>query len=240
MLNLAWSLVAAVLVAVIFVLLQVHVAISVPLGLVVGVVVFIFLGRRIQDRLETIMTAMQKEVANQKLDRAIAVLKKGFAFKKHHFFVEAQLNSQIGMLHYLKKENDKAAEYLNKGFVKHYVGQCMLATIHYKKKEYEKMHKVMEETIKSNKKESFCYALYAYFLSQLKEREKAIEVIQRGLKVLPDDERLTANIILLQNQKKMKMKVYGDVWVQFMLERPPRVTQAHPFQGKHSKRAIFR
>lgn len=241
MINIAWSLGAAIILSALLIIIDVHPAISVPLGIVVGLVVFIFLGRKTQEKLENLMNAMQKDVQAQKLDRAIATLKKGMAFKNQHLFIGSQLNSQIGMLYYLKKDHDKALEYLKKGFLKHFVAQGMMASIYYKRKDFDQMKKTMEETVKANKKESIVYALYAYLLNQIKEREKAIEVIQKGLKKLPDDEKLTANLILLQNKKKMKMKPYGDMWIQFMLERPPRIMQQqHPFQGRMSKKSMFR
>ena len=45
------------------------------------------------------------------------------------------------------------------------------------------------------------------------EYERAIEVLSRGAKVLGDaDERLKINLLALQNDKKMKMKSYGEQW----------------------------
>jgi len=240
MINLAWSIGSAVVITVLLTLAQVHPLLSFPLGLIVGVVIFIILGRKIQERMENLMAAMQKDLQAQKIDRAIETLKTGYAFKNRHIFIESQLNSQIGMLYYLKKSYDKAAKYLEKGFMKHYIGSCMLAAIYYRRKDMDKMKEIMDDTVKANRKESICYAIYAYFLSHIKERDAAIKILQKGLKKLPEDNKLTQNLILLQNQKKMKMRVYGDMWVQFMLERAPRVMQAPPRHQRFSKRAMFR
>jgi len=231
---------AAAVTCLMWLVLGVHVAISAPFGLVVGVVTFIFLGRKVQTALEGIMAQMQRDVQAGKLDRAIDTLKRGYAFKNRHIFVGAQLNSQIGMLYYIKKDHDAAMAHLQKGFAKHYVGQCMMAAIHYKRKEYDAMKKAMDVAVSANKKESICYALYAYFLSQIKEKDQAIEILRKGLKKLPDDERLTTNLTQLQNNKKMKMKVYGDIWTQFMLERAPRMMQEPPQHMRMRRRAMFR
>ncbi len=220
--------------------LGVHPAISIPFGVIAGLAAFIFLGRKVQEALEGVLAQMQRDMQAGKLDRAIETLKRGFAFKNRHIFIGSQLNSQIGMIHYIKKEHDAALDYLKKGFVKHYVGQCMMAIIHYKRKDYDAMKKVMEATVQSNKKESICYGLYAYLLVQLKDKEKAMDILRQGLKKLPNDERLTANLTLLQNNKKMKMKVYGDLWAQFMLERAPRMMQEQPRHMRMSRKAMFR
>lgn len=240
MINLAISLGVATLLVVLATLIQVHLLISVPLALLVGFGLFIFLGRKVQVELEAIMRMMQRELQANKMDRAIEVLKQGYALKNRHLFVESQLNSQIGMLYYLKKDWEKAQEYLKHSFVRNFAAQCMLAAIHHRNKDYEACDKVMETTIQANKKESFVYSLHAYFLMQRKERDKAIAVLQKGLKATSNDDRINSNLILIQNNKKMKMKVYGDLWVQMMLERPPRMQQAgHPHQ-RVSKKAMFR
>lgn len=240
MINLAISLGLLILVAGGMMFGGVHWALSLPLGLGTGLAAFIFLGRKVQEALEALLTQMQKEVQAGKIDRAIETLKRGFSFKHRHIFVASQLNSQIGMLYYLKKDHDTAFAYLKKGFMKHYVGACMLAIIYYKRKDIAMMKKTMENTIQANKKEAMCRGLYAYLLYQLKEREEAIEVLQKGLKKLPDDQRLSSNLTQLQNNKKMKMKVFGDIWVQFMLERPPRIMQAPPQHMRMKRKAMFR
>lgn len=240
MINLGWSLGLAALISVGLVFLDVHPALAIPLGVVVGVVLFILLGRKVQEKLEAIMALVQKDIQAQKLDRAIETLKSGMHLKHKHLFIESQLNSQIGMLYYVKKDHDQALAYLKKGFMKHYMGSCMMACIYYKRKEYDKMKETLVDTLKANKKESIVYSIYAYLLNQVKEREAAIKILQQGLKKLPNDEKITANLILLQNQKKMKMKAYGDIWLQFMLERPPRVMQGPPQHVRYSKKAMFR
>jgi tetratricopeptide (TPR) repeat protein len=241
MINIAISIAVALLISLGFIFgLQVTAWVSVPMGVIVGVVAFIFLGRKIQEQLEGIMAQMQRDLTENKLDRAIETLKRGFVLKNRHIFVGSQLNSQIGMLYYIKKEQEKALEHFKKGFVRHYIGQGMMAAIYYKRKDYDTMRKVMDDTLRANKKEAICYALYAYFLYQIKERDKAIEYLQKGLKKLPDDQRLQTNLTQLQNNKKMKMKVFGEVWTQFMLERPPRIQQQQPPHMRMKRRAMFR
>lgn len=240
MINIALAIAALAVTMLLFTLLQVSWFISLPIGIVVGFLVLMVLARRVQVKLEAIMQSMQKEIQTGKIDRAIEILKQAYAFKNQQLFVEGQINSQIGMLYYLKKDHDKALEYLPQGFSKHFIAQCMYAVILYKRKNVDEMRKVMDLTVKRNSKESLVYGMYAYLLCQLKENDAAIAILQQGRDKLPNDERIGSNLTNLQNGKKMKMKVYGDMWLQFMLERPPRIQQEPPQHLRQRRKAMFR
>ena len=242
MINLAFSLGLAILVSFGFLALKVQSWISIPMGIISGFLLFIFLGRKIQVQLEAIMARMQKDMQDSKIDRAIETLKEGFELRHRHFFISGQLNAQIGVLYYLQgpKKYDLALDHFKKGFVKHFIAQGMMAVIYYKRKNYDAMKETMDRTVQASKKESIVYGLYAYLLYQIKDKEKAIEVLQKGIKKLPGDEKLTVNLVQLQNNKKMKMKVYGEMWVQFMLERAPRIQQQAPPHMRMSRKAMFR
>lgn len=241
MINIGIALaVLAVVTALFIVLLQVHWAIAFPIGLVAGFVTFFFLARRVQEKLQNLMMDMQRDLQEQKIDRAIQTLQKGYALKWQMPFMERQINSQIGMLYYIKKDLETAKTYLEKGFAKHYIGQGMLAAIHYKDKNYDKCFEAMDVAVGANKKEPFLYGLYAWFLMQQKNKDKATEKLLAGLTKMPNDERLKTNLNLIQNNKKMKMRLFGDMWAQFMLERPPRMQQAPPGHMRMSRKAMFR
>jgi len=214
--------------------------ITIPFGLICGFIVFFWQGRKVQGMMEALQTQMQKDLQAQKIDRAIETLKQGFAFKNRHIFVGSQLHSLIGSLYYIKKDHEKALEHLQQGFFKNFMGQCMMGAIYYKRKDYDNMKKIMDTTLSANKKESLVYGVYAWFMYQIKEKERAIEILQQGLGKIEGDEKLQANLALLQNNKKMKMKVYGDTWVQLMLDRPPRIMQEQPRHMRMSRKAMFK
>lgn len=225
MINLALSIGAWLLVAVLFWLGSVSLWFGVPFGLIIGFVIFVWQGRKIGEAVNMIATAAGKEAQEGKFDKAIAILQNAFAYEKRHIFVGAQLHSQIGMLYYFKKDQDKALEHLKKGFWSPALGHCMAAAIHYKRKEFDEVKKTMDYAIKRNNKEAFPYGLAAWFHIQAKDHDAAIKVLQDGLKKLPNDQRLQGNLSQLQNDKKLKMKLFGDVWMQMMLEKPPRIVQ---------------
>jgi len=240
MIHIALALGSILAVTAGLVLLQMHWAVAVGMGLLVGLVVFFLLGRKMQEQLESLMQSVGKEIQNQKLDRAIELLKSGLALKHRHLFVEKQLNSQIGMLYYIQKKEDQAQIYLEKGFFKNPIAQGMLAALYWKRKDMEGVKRVMEANVKANAKEGICYGLYAWFLEQNKEPEQAKAILQKGLVKLPNDEKLSSCLTLLQNNKKLKMKVFGDIWLQFMLEKPPKIYQEPPPHLRVSRKAMFR
>jgi uncharacterized protein YqiB (DUF1249 family) len=73
------------------------------------------------------------------------------------------------------------------------------------------------------------YAVYAYVLNEMHEKDEAIKILDQGLKYCKGDERLLTNRTLLQNKKSMKMKIFGEQWYQFLLERPVIRQEPPPF-----------
>jgi hypothetical protein len=80
----------------------------------------------------------------------------------------------------------------------------------------------MQKAIKGAKKEGFVYSVYAYFLSQINEKNKAIEILNQGAKKAPLDEKLQSNLDALRNGKKMKMQNYGQLWMQLNISKIPQ------------------
>jgi len=104
----------------------------------------------------------------------------------------------------------------------------MLAVIYMKKKDKTNMVETFEKAVKGTKKESMLWSLYAYCILKEGDREKALEILSRGLKALPDDDKLKANQTAVANKERMKMKNYGEMWMQFYLEKMPGAGQKVP------------
>ena len=116
----------------------------------------------------------------------------------------------------------------------------MLGVIYMRKKENEKMIKAFEKGVKSSSSEALIWNLYAYCLSKVGERDKAIAVLNRAVKKVTGDERTASNLKALQNNAKMKMKSFGEMWYQFHLETVPMSmrVQAGGRGSKGSKRMV--
>jgi len=236
-LNLLSGLGVAIVVALMLALLKISLWISVPLGIAAGLALFIYLGRRIQGRLEQVFNRAAEVMRKQQFDKAIEIMKEGYDFNRWQFLVKGSIDGQIGVVQYLRKKNAEAEPLLRTASVHHYIAKAMLAILVWKRGEKKEAKRIFELALKSGKKESLLYATYAYVLNEMKEREKAVAVLNDGLKICKDDERLLLNRNNLQNNRPMKMKVYGEQWYQFMLEHPVIRQEPPPF-ARVSKRAL--
>jgi hypothetical protein len=83
------------------------------------------------------------------------------------------------------------------------------------------MEKVFEGAMRGNKSETLLYAVYAWVENQRGEKKKAIEILQKGVKENPSDEKLKTLLGRAQNDKRLKLDGWGEQWWQFWLETPP-------------------
>ena len=204
----------------------VYLWLSIPLGLVAGAGVFVYLGRRVQGKLEGIFNQASEQLKRQQWEPAIETMKAGYAWARWQFMVKGSIDGQIGTVQYLRNKRAEAEPLLKSASMQHYIAKAMLAVLQWKRGERATARKTFELALKAGRKESLLYAVYAYVLNEMNEREAAIGIINRGLKHCKDDDRLLTNRTQLQNKKPMKMKVYGEHWYQFMLER--RVIRQEP------------
>ncbi|MGA2081818.1 MAG: hypothetical protein ABSH53_14580 [Holophaga sp.] len=237
MLNLLSGLGVAIVAALLFVLLKINIWIAMPIGLLAGLGLFIYLGRRVQARLEKVFTRATEVLKKQQFDQAIETMREGYRYGRWQFLVKGSIDGQIGVVQYLRKKNAEAEPLLRSASYQHYIAKAMLGILQWRRGEKKQAKTTFELALKSGKKESLLYAVYAYLLNEMKEKDKAVEVLNKGLKVCKDDERLLVNRNNLQNNRPMKMKVYGDQWYQFMLERPMIRQEPPPF-ARISKRAL--
>jgi tetratricopeptide (TPR) repeat protein len=241
MYNLLISIAAGVAVSV-------AVALGTGLGLIAAIVpglittlgAYFVLMRRTWKKLEVIFEAMQREVAAQKIEKAIQTLQGGFVLAPWQFLVASQLHSNIGILHYLKQDLEAALPHLEKSFSRNWVARGMLGATRYRKSDLSGATKVLEDAVAANKKEGVLWSLYAWILEKEDRHEQAIAVLARASRANPSDEKLKTSLQALQNGKKLKLgKLYAEQWFQFMLERPPpEFAGAGGFRG--GRRALYR
>ena len=237
MLNLLLGLGVAIGVILVLALLKVSLWIGVPLGVIAGTALFIYMGRKVQNQLESIFTRAADLMKKQQFDPAIEVMKEGYKLAPRQFMVKGSIDGQIGVVQYLRKKNEEAEPLLRSASFQHYVAKAMLGILQWKRGEKKAAKETFDLALKAAKKESLLYSVYAYVLNEMKERDQAVAVLNKGLKICEGDERLVVNRNQLQNNKPMKMKVYGDQWYQFMLERPMLRQEPPPF-ARMSKRGL--
>lgn len=207
-------------------------------GVIVAVALYLVLGRRVGGQLQAAMMEVQKDIQRQNIDGAIARLEAAKKrFGKMQFFAEASIDGQIGAILFMRGEMNKARPYLENSFARMWEPQGMLAVVHAKKKEYDKVDAALEKAAKYNPKVGLLWSLWAYIHWKAGHKDRAIALLARGKDMLGDkDELIQQNLLALQNGKKMKMKAYGEPWYSFQLEKHPMLKQAQRGGVKFARR----
>jgi len=240
MIHLLISLAAAVAVAGGILLARLPWGLALAAGLTVLAGVNFLLGKRLNKTIGGLMDQVAQELKQGRMDRAVRLLEGGLRYGRYQFFVTSQIKTQIGVIRYIQRDFAAAFPYLEKAFVRNWVAQGMLAVLYMRRKDKEAMVKTFERAVRYNPKEGLLWNLYAYCLLRTGDRPGAIQVLVRAAKKLPSDERVQANLIHLQNNRKMKMKNYGELWLQFHLEKMPGNLGRRPPYPVSSRRRVIR
>ena len=242
MYNLLISLGAA---AVVFVILMF--AVNVPwwgsllVALSQFAVMYIFAMRYVMKKVSAAMESAGKDLQGQRIDKAIRTLQDMLRYGAWQFSVRGQIHSQIGMIYYLKRDFSNAFPHLQKSFAKNWIAMGMLAVSYMKRNKKDKMTATFEKAVQWSPKEPLLWNVYAYCLVESGSPDLAKKVLERGLKKLPGEERITHNLQALQEGKKMKMKNFGDMWLQFHLERQSVIMkQQAAAMGAMGRRKVIR
>lgn len=194
-------------------------------------VVFVSLSKMTMNKVMAVLETAGKDLQAQRFEKAIRELKDALGkYARWQVYVDGQLNSQIGMIYYMKRDFSNAFPYLQKSFSKNWAALGMLAITYMKRQKKDKMIETFDKAVQWSQKESLLWNLYAYCLNECDEKGKAKEVLERGLKKLPGDDNLTSNLESLKASGKMKMRQFGDQWFQFHLE-PLAALQKHQMQA---------
>ena len=214
--------------AALFFTTSLHAAVPVVTGLAAFTLIYVIILKQVMKRVGDAMEIVQKDIMANRPEAAIHKLeavKKKYAYWQ--FFIDKQMNSQIGMVYYLRRDFSKAFDYLDKGFVRHWIAMAMLAIIYMKRNQPKKMIATFEKTVTATRKEPLLWSLYAFCLDKIGDRNKAVSIMEKGLKKVGNDELMNANLALLKAGGKMKMQGYGDLWHQFQLEKQGDLMRKH-------------
>jgi len=186
--------------------------------MVVGILALnFFIGKKFLGKLTNLFKSVEKDIQSGRVEKAVEKLKSGYPYAKWQFLVKEQLDSQIGIIYYTNQQFAEADKYLPNAFSKNWMAMAMYASSSYKKGDMALVKKIMEKGIKGAPKEGFMYSLYAWFLLEKGEKEKAIEILSKGVEKNPIDDRLSSSLDGVKNGKKLKMQNYGNYWLQMHL-----------------------
>src|ERR1039457_2283353 len=192
---------------------------SVMIALVVLIGVFLLFSRITMKKVTAALETAGKDLQGQRFEKAVRELKDALnKYGKWQIYVEGQLNAQIGMVYYMKRDFSNAFPFLEKSFFKNWGAMAMLGICYMKRQKKAKMIETFEKALQWTPKESLFWNLYAYCLVECGETGKAKEALEKGLKKLPGDIHIKDNLENLQHNRKMKMRHFGDMWYQFHLE----------------------
>jgi tetratricopeptide (TPR) repeat protein len=205
-------------------------AATITIGVIVLIAAFILIGRSLSQKIQAAMFDVQKTLQRgpQYAPQAVEQLKKiRDQYGKWQFLTTSSLNGQIGSILFMLKKFNEAEDYLQNATSRMWQSQAMLAVIHAQKKEFDKVDRALDKAAKYSPKQGLLWSLWAYVHWKAGHHDRAIEKLLRGKKILGEaDHILDENLLALQNQKKMKMKGYGEAWYQFQLEVHPRMKEA--------------
>lgn len=178
------------------------------------------LSRKIGEKVRPFFDAAQQQAKAGNLPAAIESLEKAKAYKNWQLLLERQVNSEIGLLHYAQGKEKEAVDFLRRGYPKVSTGHLVLGAALYRDGGLEPAREALEQGIRFNKKSPVLYNVLAWLLSKEGKRDEAIAVLSRGLKADSADEGTIENLQRLQNDKKMTMKSFGDLWYMLKFETP--------------------
>ncbi len=203
-------------------------------GIIPGIlglgIAYVILARRTMKQVQAIVGRAQKDLQGENIDRGIEILKEAYDLGKWQFFVEAQVDAQIGTVLYMSQRFDEAKSFLKRSFKKNWTARAMLGTLYYKKSQYDEMEEVFEEAVTANKKESLLWNLYAYCMWKSGQRDEAISILNRAIDKMGDEKRTKKNLDRLKNNRSMKMRGWNMQWYQFHLDSPPAQRQQPQFR----------
>ncbi|HEY4743634.1 MAG TPA: hypothetical protein VIH45_03175 [Desulfuromonadaceae bacterium] len=242
MYNILISAAAAVAVLAILLLAKLPWWGSLLIALAVFGGLFVLMSRLIMKKVMAIMETAGKDLQGQRFEKAVRELKEALRYGKWQVYVEGQINSQIGMIYYMKRDFSNAFPYLEKSFFKNWAAMGMLAVCYMKRQKKDKMIATFDKAVVGSPKESLLWNLYAYCLAECGDTAKAKEILEKGLKKLPGDGPITENLENLQQGKKMKMRGFGDMWFQFHLESVAAIQkhQMAAMGGRMQRRTVVR
>lgn len=186
------------------------------------------LSRWIGGKVRPFFETAQQQTKAGNIPQAIETLEKAKAWKNWQLFLGQQVDTEVGLLHYASGNEKQAIEHLRKGYARMSHGHLILGAALYREGKHDEAIQALEYGIKFNKKSPILYAVAAWMHEEKNKRDAALEVLGRGLKADPGDETLQDNLQRLQNDKKMNLKPFGDLWFMLKFETPKGVQAAQP------------
>jgi hypothetical protein len=211
--------------------------------LVVIPIVYVLLVLRINKHVQAAMGGVMTAAQKGDVDTAVGLLQAvQVRFGRWAPFLTSQIDGQIGTIHFMKKEFEKARPYLERAFIRSWDAKLMQAILlsgaldpkKQKKKELTlaPVDDLLEKTVRFADKQGLLWSTWAWLHWKNGDAKKAVAILSRGKDKLGEtDPHLSANLLALQNDKDMKMKAYGHAWYAMHLEEHPAMHEQRRVQN---------
>jgi Ca2+/Na+ antiporter len=140
------------------------------MGIIAAAVVFIILVRNASKELERLNEKAQKALYSQNFDRALRIYESGLDLGKKSPFITGQIWGMIGMIHFMRKDNEKAKPALLKSSTMNWAAKGMLAVIYLNEKNYADMENTLKVVVTAGKKDGLAWGLYAFCLEKINKK----------------------------------------------------------------------
>lgn len=230
MINLALSLLVAVVVGLAFALYA-NAASAAVGGVVAGAVAYVLLARRVSRRLAKVTSEVERHIRAGRNKQALAALERARPLSRRQLGLRRALDAQIGVLLYASmREFSRARPLLARAPRRAWHARAMAAADAFRRKQYDEMERGFEAALRGSRKTSLLYAAYAWCECKRGRAAHAREILAKGTERRPKDALLRKNLLALQNHRRMKMNGFGAEWYSLHLERQraPQVVAQRP------------
>jgi hypothetical protein len=184
---------------------------------------WIVLSRRVSKKMEIIMMLAGREFEAGRVDNGKRLIETGRGLGRWQFFLESQIDSQLGSIEYMQRNFKAARPLLEKGFKRTWEPQGMLAAMDLREGKKERAIERILAVKKHGKKDPVMWGLACYACLQANKNDQALQIINEaiGIKQLAESTPLHHLRNAIQNGKAKKFKwakVFGQPWLQYYPE----------------------
>lgn len=201
------------------------------LAIIVFAATFFLLSRVIGKKIQPFLEAAQRHAQAGKVDQSIEAYEGARGYSGWQLFLDKQINTQIGILHYAMGDEEKSAEFLAKGYPKIPQGPLVLGALLYRAGKVEEAKKALEQGIQFNKDSAMLPNLLAWIHEKEGDRDAAVAVLNGTSKAVKANAETIDNLDRLKNDKRMNMRGFGQNWFMLKFETPQGMAQGQVRKG---------
>ncbi len=183
-------------------------------------------GAQVEAEIQQVVPLLQE----RKIDEAEARLNGIKArYGRWQVLLSGQIDSQLGMIKYMQMKWDEALPMLEQGKWRNWTALTCIGCIHWRKGDKDQAYETLSTAADTAGNEALVYLVWATLLTRDGNRKRALEVLDQGLKAMPDSEYLKNLHKVVANKKKINTKVFPQTWYQFF---PEEMAQQMMMRGR--------